>query len=157
LSKRNDDIIDDDTLYRHRLPAEECEKCITRKFKPLTPREYRFDDPNSPWGRYLQRKWSYQKTALNGTSERMVLVHSAAQAQFLGLHVVCAFYLNDHDIAYVNSHNNRHSMKGMLAGRRNLLSEPGSHQRVCIPYGTLDANIRRYATWLPPTPDRPGF
>jgi hypothetical protein len=157
IAKRNYDVVDDDSLYRHRLPASECEKCLTRKFKPLSKRQYRFTDPHSPWGVYLTRKWTYQKEALNGKSERMVLVHGAAQAKFLGLKVLCAFYLSDRDIERVARTNNRHSLVGMYAGRRHVITEPGSHPRVCIPYGTLDSAIREYATWLPPTPTKFGL
>jgi hypothetical protein len=157
LAKRNYDVVDDDSLYRHRLPADKCLKCLTRKFKPLSRREYRFTDPRSPWGVYLTRKWTYQREALDGRSEQFVLVHSAAQARFLGLKIVAAFYLNDNDIQRVARTNNRHSLKGMFEGRRNLLTEAGSHARVCIPYGTLDAAIRLHATWLPPTPKKFGL
>jgi hypothetical protein len=87
----------------------------------------------------------------------MVLVHSAAQAKFLGLRVLCAFYLGDGDIRRVVRTNNRHSMKGMIAGRRAIMHEPGNHPRVCIPYGTLDASIRQHATWLPASNAQSGF
>lgn len=145
------DVLDDDQLYKHRSTGT-CEKCEVHKLRPrgLQPRS-----PSGKWEEYLNRKWAYQRVMLNGTKQRIILVHSREQAVYLGLKIVCAFYLSDRDIVKVNSLSRKHDLATMRNQKRNVMTEGGSHARIQISFGEFARSLSLHATWLPEMADEP--
>jgi hypothetical protein len=92
---------------------------------------------------------------LNGTKQRIILVHSREQAVYLGLKIVCAFYLSDRDIVKVNSLSRKHDLATMRNQKRNVMTEGGSHARIQISFGEFARSLSLHATWLPEMADEP--